>query len=231
MMISQAWDQHVADRQKVSTTSREVLEVMHEEWMAGMEQSMNDVMVTSVEFPSPLVAEVYTNSQNVLKEAKRRGHVVGSALSLETGWNFLSRLDREAAKKKLMKEEPYFLVLAFPCGAWSQLLNLNPPRDLEGKRKEAKILLMFALELAKMQKQAGRHFVLENPLTSQAWGLREVSWPWKLVWSTLISVLSAFAVLRVCSIRRQLEWHHLPSVCCRSFLTIDAPVIMNINMS
>ena len=174
LMIAQAWDQHVADRQKISATSRQVLETMHEDWMADMEAAMNDVMVTSVEFPSPLVSEVYTNSQNILKEARRRGHVVGSALSLETGWNFLSRLDREAAKKKLGKEKPFFLVLAFPCGAWSQLLNLNPPRDLEGKQKEAKTLLMFALELAKMQKAAGRHFVLENPLTSQAWGLREV---------------------------------------------------------
>ena len=174
LMVSQAWDQHVADRQKISITSKQVLEVMHDDWMADMETSMNDVMVTSVEFPSPLVAEVYTNSQNVLKEARRRGHVVGSALSLETGWNFLSRLDREAAKKKLDKEKPYFLVLAFPCGAWSQLLNLNPPHDLEGKQKEAKVLLMFALELAKMQKEAGRHFVLENSLTSQAWGLHEV---------------------------------------------------------
>ena len=174
LMISQAWDQHVADRQKVSATSHQVLEVYHEDWLATMQESMNEVMMASVEFPSPLVSEVYTNSQNILREAKKRGHGVGSAMSLETGWNFLSKLDREAAKKKLEKEQPYFLVLAFPCGARSQLLNLNPPKDLEGKQREAKILLMFALELALMQKKAGRHFVLENPLTSKAWGLKEL---------------------------------------------------------
>ena len=47
----------------------------------------------------PLVTEVYTTAQNVMKEALTKGHRVGTAMSLETGWNFVLPEHREASSQ------------------------------------------------------------------------------------------------------------------------------------
>ncbi|CAK9054047.1 Teneurin-3, partial [Durusdinium trenchii] len=72
-----------------------------------------------------LVSEVYTTSQNVMREAERRGHKVGPAMSLDNGWNFLLAEHRSRAMKVLEEEKPYCVVLAFPCGPFSPLQYLN----------------------------------------------------------------------------------------------------------
>ena len=47
--------------------------------------------ITGIEFPNPLVSEVYKKAQNVMKEARCRGHGVVTAMSLENGWEFPSK--------------------------------------------------------------------------------------------------------------------------------------------
>ena len=53
-------------------------------------------------------------------------------------------------------------------------MNLNPALDLPQRRADGLELIRFALDLAKLQANAGRHYLLENPLTSAAWKLEEV---------------------------------------------------------
>ena len=171
LQIAQAWNQHVAERKRISTTSRAVRDILEMEWQKEMDEAQHEVFITGIEFPNPLVSEVYTNAQNVMKEARCRGHGVGTAMSLETGWDFLKASHRKAAIAKVKEEKPFCLVLAFPCGPWSPLMNLRPSFDLAMKRQEGRILLRFALDLAKLQKREGRHFVLENPIPSRAWTL------------------------------------------------------------
>ena len=171
LQIAQAWNQHVAERKRISTTSRAVRDILEMEWQKEMDEAQHEVFITGIEFPNPLVSEVYTNAQNVMKEARCRGHGVGTAMSLETGWDFLKASHRKAAIAKVKEEKPFCLVLAFPCGPWSPLMNLRPSFDLARKRQEGRILLRFALDLAKLQKREGRHFVLENPIPSRAWTL------------------------------------------------------------
>ncbi|CAK9001568.1 Ankyrin-3 [Durusdinium trenchii] len=100
----------------------------------------------------PFVAEVFTNSRNVMKEAMRRGHVVGSAMSLENGWNFLRRRDREEALRRLQKEKPYCVVLAFPCGSFSPLQYLNSKSRMTwpSRMSSGRILMNFALRVENM---------------------------------------------------------------------------------
>ncbi|CAK9052098.1 unnamed protein product [Durusdinium trenchii] len=117
----------------------------------------------------PFVSEVYTNTQRVMREAARRGHRVGTPMSLETGWNFLDADHREAAKRLVRKEKPYFLMIAFPCGPFGPLLRLNSSVNLEEILEKGRILMRFALELAAIQHEAGRHYILENPQPSAAW--------------------------------------------------------------
>ncbi|CAK8992833.1 unnamed protein product, partial [Durusdinium trenchii] len=121
--------------------------------------------------PRPFLAEVYTTAQHVSKVARDRGHAVGPALSLETGWNFLLASHRERAKKQLAQDKPFCLVLAFPCGPFSPLQHLNTKGKLSWPRRleEGRVLMRFALELADMQLKAGRHCIIENPKPSAAW--------------------------------------------------------------
>ena len=174
LQISQAWNQHVADRKRVSTTAQDLRQVMETEWHSSLSNAMNETFVTSLTFPNPLVSEIYTHSQNVMKEAQRRGHGVGTAMSLETGWDFRKYMHRKMAYEMIKKEQPFLLVLAFPCGPWSPLTRLNPSLDLPHRRREGRVLLQFALRLARLQKQGNRHYILENPLPSMAWTLPEM---------------------------------------------------------
>ncbi|CAJ1376426.1 unnamed protein product [Effrenium voratum] len=157
-------------RRQWESGHREIMEVMHQEWNGRFQDFMNETFVSAVDFPKTFVTEVYTTTKPILREAARRGHRVGSALSLETGW----ALDRRAARKLIDQEKPYFLAIAFPCGPWSPLMRLNPAADLAQKQAEGLVLIRFAIQLAKDQLLAGRHYLLENPLTSKAWTLPEM---------------------------------------------------------
>ena len=174
-MVSQAWEKHERDRRLVSQSRRHVMEVMEADWWKSMEDGMNEAFITAVDFGGQVaVSEVFTHTQRVIGEAARRGHKVGTPLSLETGWDFLREEDREAGKKLIRREQPYCLVLAFPCGPWSALTRLNPNVNVEELQRRGTILLKYALELAEIQLKGGRHFLLENPLTSQAWSQEDM---------------------------------------------------------
>lgn len=199
-MIAQAWAKHEADRLKTSWGPRKIRQVLVNEFEDEMKSFVTDEIFvqplnlahssfalnksSAVSKPdlvsevnatlntkNPFVTEVYTTSQNVTKEAARRGHNVGEAMSLDTGWNFLIPAHREAALKKIAKEKPYCVMLAFPCGPFSPLQRLNQrcPERAAIRRKEGRVLMDFALEVAKLQMSAGRHCILENPKPSEAW--------------------------------------------------------------
>ena len=177
-MISDAWNKHCRDRALVSTSSKEVLAVMHNEWKEEMRQCMNETFVTHVQLAldgsqRPLVKEVFTATERVAKEATRRGHLAGESMSLENGWDFLRSEDRVEAIHRICQEKPKNLVLAFPCGPWSPLSRLGSSKTLNERRAEGKVLIEFALILAKMVRKWGGHFVIENPKGSEAWKLPE----------------------------------------------------------
>ena len=203
-LIAQAWSQHEADRVRVSKSPaqmREILEALHEQEMNnymleepfvqvidfsfGGRACEKSVPVQEVELSEkvkppdkqmPLVTEVYTTAQNVMKEAMKAGHRVGTAMSLENGWNFLDPSHREKARLLVRKEKPFCLVLAFPCGPFSPLQHLNPlgQATLDERQANGRILMNFAIELAEEQLAAGRHCLLENPLPSLAWKTPEM---------------------------------------------------------
>ena len=110
-MVSQAWDKHERDRRLVSQSRRHVLEALETDWWQSMEAGMNEAFITAVDFGDQVaVSEVFTHTQRVINEAARRGHKVGTPLSLETGWDFLREEDREAGKALVKREKPYCLV-------------------------------------------------------------------------------------------------------------------------
>ena len=181
-MIADAWSKHERDRQLVSKSAKEVLEAMQVDWKDQMEQALNETFITTIAFPrsslsgrrTPLMQEIFTTSQRVTTEAQKKGHATGQPLSLETNWDFTKHADREAAKQQVMKEKPFFLVLAFPCGPWSPLMRLRPSERLDEKQAEGMVFIRFCIELAIIQLEGGRHFLIENPLLAMSWRTPEM---------------------------------------------------------
>ena len=118
-----------------------------------------------------LVGEVYSDTNPVASEAARRGHVVGDPKTLASGYNFLVPTDRARAKAEVARDAPFCLVLAFPCSKWSPLMRLNWGPWMKRHRRDAEVLVNFAVELAELQLKHGRHFIIENPSVSEAWRL------------------------------------------------------------
>ena len=173
-MIADAWNRHCRDREHVSKDAKEVLMVMNEQWEEEMSGYMNETFLTHIDFGSSeqsLVKEIFTATERVSKEAMSRGHKAGSSVSLEFGWNLLDAQARRAAFKQLNEEKPKFVLLAFPCGPWSPLTRLRQSATLEERQAAGKILIEFALVVAKAVRKWGGHFVVENPKPSAAWKL------------------------------------------------------------
>jgi hypothetical protein len=200
-MIVQAWEKHVADRKRISTTASQVNNVYEAMWEKEMQDNMNEVFLASLTLPSsnPAVAEVYTYSQRVTQEAQRRGHLTGPPMSLETGWDFLNPLHRRRALHWVRTAKPFFLMLAFPCNFFTSLLELNPPAFPEEHFKRGLTLLRFALRLAEEQIAGGRHYILENPAGSKAWRLEEVQQWLKRVEALLVKFDQCQLGLRCCA--------------------------------
>ncbi len=173
-MISQAWHRHRRDQLALSVGDLKIREALMATWMEEMKGYMNEAFSLEMQFPSPFVTEVYTDTEPVAFAARRKGLVAGDSMTLHSGWDFRIDEHRRMAKKAVLRTKPYVLILAFPCGPWSPLLNLNPPKDLEALRAEALVLVEFAIELAMVQLAHGRHYVLENPLPSAAWKLESL---------------------------------------------------------
>ena len=92
LQIAQAWKKHEDDRRRISKSPREILEVMTSEHFEEMESFMNEVFLSTMDLDfgcgkdhggGVFLSEVFTNTQRVMKEAGKRGHRVGTPISLE----------------------------------------------------------------------------------------------------------------------------------------------------
>ena len=72
-MISQAWDQHCRDRVAVSKNRFEVFEVLATMYDQELRDNMNETFVQEVDFPDPIVTEIYSDTHPVASEARRQG--------------------------------------------------------------------------------------------------------------------------------------------------------------
>ena len=173
LMVAQAWNQHCSDHRKVSTSAKEVFEVMVRDYENEFDGFLDEAFLHAIDLTAcdekPFVSEVYTTSQRVLKEASKRGHKIGSALSLDTGCDFLNPAHRQKAIDKLKEEKPEFLVVAFTSGPFSPLQRLRPSSTLKQRQEDGRVLMDFGLQLCRIQREGGRHYVLGNPRGSSAW--------------------------------------------------------------
>ena len=87
-LVADAWKKHESDRLRVSRSPREIYEVMEVEYFKEMGKYLNEVFLSAVDLdfdrrqktPGVFLSEVFTHTQRVMNEAKKRGHKVGTAV-------------------------------------------------------------------------------------------------------------------------------------------------------
>ena len=118
-----------------------------------------------------LVKELYSGSDGgvVTALAKDNNMAFGKPRDLLLGDNFLRKEDRRAVLEEIRVEKPRLVTMGFNCDPWTPLSNFL---DEEVRRIQQEIALDhldFVKEVCELQIAGGRHYLLENPLSSQAW--------------------------------------------------------------
>lgn len=138
-----------------------------------------DVMQVAVEHHAKGtdVGEVFSMPR-VVPMAHRKGLRVGKSYDIGNGWNFLDPQHRKMCRDEIEKQKPQTLVISPPCGPFSQLQRLckdkGDTQEKQRKLTEARVLLGFAMELCRLQHQAGRIFIFEHPLGADSWKEEDV---------------------------------------------------------
>ena len=118
-----------------------------------------------------VIKEIYSGHGGgaVTIAASELGISTGKPCDLVLGDNLLNSSKQREVLEQLDKEDPYLLVVAFPCGPWSSLSNFKDLDRKEWEQSEAFKHLQFVKRLCYSQLKRGRHYLIENPLSSQAW--------------------------------------------------------------
>ncbi|CAJ1448249.1 unnamed protein product, partial [Effrenium voratum] len=117
----------------------------------------------------PLISEIFTDTEPVVRAAQRRGHATGTTMTLGSGYDFHKHADRQRCLETIRKEKPFMLVIAFPCGPWSPL----------------KRLLLETL-------CGGWFYVVNGGEQSSWWTLR-----WNWLWSRNVEVITTSWKIRI----------------------------------
>jgi hypothetical protein len=147
----------------------------------GVKKRINRVveaLMAAYESPTKafVVTEVWIWKRQILREAEKRpGWKAGTAISVETGFDLRTEKGQRDAWKVLESESPDLVVLAFPCGPWSVLQNMQKTKNLVKEKQDAdRVFLCFAAKVAKWQQDRDRFFMIENPAASQVWKQEEL---------------------------------------------------------
>ena len=127
------------------------------------------------------VAEVY-NPNRFREETKRQGLIHGSAFDLELGHDLLDSETQNEVETYIQKVKPGLVIISPICTLWSLMQNMNrkhldDPVKMKNylrRLREAKELLRFGVNVAKVVREYGGVFLIEQPLTSKAWQCEEL---------------------------------------------------------
>ena len=126
------------------------------------------------------ILEVFTWSCMMSRVAHTRGWQALEPITIESGWDLRIPAVQEQAMQYIHETQPDFVVLAWPCGPWSQMQNINQKTEtqrqaLRKKRTESRrTFLAFTRRVVLHQRATGRAVLGENPFTSKAWKQPEI---------------------------------------------------------
>eukprot|EP00435_Cladocopium_sp_Y103_P016026 s641_g4.t1 len=126
------------------------------------------------------IIEICTWTCALTMTAFAQGWEAFEPITLESGWDLEKPEVQQNAMNYLDQIDPDVVMIAWPCGPWSALQNLNQGtplrrRLLRRKRlRSRKTLLAFTRRAALWQRQRGRIVLGENPYNSGAWKTPEI---------------------------------------------------------
>ena len=123
-----------------------------------------------------LVKELYCGADGgaVSREARKQNIAIGKPYDLLLGDDLLDSKDQRKVLEDIRTEQPFLVIIAFPCTAWSSLSNFKPLEQRVYEQTLANRHLSFVRRVCALQVEAGRHYLLENPASSQAW--KQMPW-------------------------------------------------------
>ena len=100
--------------------------------------------------------EFFSGSGHASEACAEGGMAVGEPLDLTHGHDLATPKGQKYAWDMITNQQPDVIYIGIPCTPWSQMQNINDPREVERKRKEALPLLRFCLAVAIHQVKHGR---------------------------------------------------------------------------
>ena len=118
-----------------------------------------------------LVKELYSGKDGgvVTMLAKDNDFSYGRPRDLLLGDNFLKEEDSRMVLEEIKVEKPKLITMGFNCDPWTPLSNFLDEDTRTAQQEIALAHLAFVKEICELQVLEGRHYLLENPLSSQAW--------------------------------------------------------------
>ena len=127
------------------------------------------------------VAEVYS-PERVVKVAREEGLRAGFSLDItntdERGvpWDFTKVERRNAAIRRILEEEPLFVIGSPLCTEWSIMQNANKHKWTQEERdkrlNEARVHLEFMCKIYLIRAKNNRYFIHEHPASASSWAER-----------------------------------------------------------
>ena len=119
-----------------------------------------------------LVKELYSGADGGVVTAIAKDNSMsfdGNPRDLLLGDNFLKKEDRLAVLEEIRIEKPKLVTMGFNCDPWTPLSNFLDEDVRKMQQDIALDHLEFVKEVCELQIAGGRRYLLENPLSSQAW--------------------------------------------------------------
>ena len=120
----------------------------------------------------PKIVEVYSPPR-VNQQAEKFGFQPAGSLDLTNGWDFTKASHRKRALDLIRDLCPILVILSPPCTTFSQLRNLSnykrAPQQVRAEEAEGLLHLEFAVQIANIQRRAGRGFLFEHPKSATSW--------------------------------------------------------------
>ena len=126
-----------------------------------------------------LILEMFCGAMILTALAAAAGWPVSQPTDIEMdGIDLLVPTDRRAIEEQIERDDPFCLVMPFPCGPWNSLTYWNASRHPEFKirnealQKKHVPMLKWLCSIAKKRIARGRLVLMENGQTSRAWNLK-----------------------------------------------------------
>ncbi|CAE7228738.1 RE1, partial [Symbiodinium sp. CCMP2456] len=167
---------HKNMRKRMSHTQRAVKDMAQNTKPSSFNASPGPALTPnrSPRRPGPWrVVEIFTWTMMISMVAAQRGWMVGQPITLPH-FDLRDKGDQAAALQYLDNFQPDFLVVAFPCTAWSTLQNWNvhtaeQRERLARCRAEQRAMLEWVKIAVWRHRARGGAVLAENPRTSLAW--------------------------------------------------------------